>query len=799
MRVPCLLIGLMIGWVNMTHAQPYASIEEVEKVHDFIAASWEKTIRFSPEDKGTLIGLPYRYTVPSISDSFQEMYYWDTFFTGEGLIADGHIDLARSNVENMLYIVSRYGKMLNGNRAFFENRSQPPYLSKMVEHIYRKTLDKEWLRKVVPGLKKEYLFWMTRRLTSVGLNRYSNEATSAEKKRILSVLQRRLGDKFREKTEGMTDGEQMETASHYIAECESGWDFSPRFQTRCEHFCPIDLNANLYGYEKNFEFFAKELGSLEEARQWHQKAEHRKTLIRKHCREEKSGLYYDYDFVNGKRSDVVSAAVFSLLFNEVLSRKDAQRMIPPALQLLEFQYGISACENKDYGVTYQWSYPNGWAPLNYLAVSGLDRYGYKEEALRMAKKYQTAVVNIYKATGNLWEKYNVNEGNVNVVNEYKLPTMLGWTAGTFVWISQYLTSISPVAHAPKCFTGLPRECNPEEIGLKLSERFLKSGHMSKRLINYPEVCTWYGALRFSDVTGNEELQRKLEARFQPLYTTENHLFPKKNHVDFNMFGCLPLELYKLTGNTRYYEIGMSYADTQWDVPQDATPLQKSYTAKGFSWQTRMWIDDMFMITILQSKAYQVTGDSKYIDRAAREMVLYLDSLQQPNGLFYHAPDVPFYWARGNGWFAVGMAELLSNLPENHSDRPRILKGYLNMMHTLKKLQNSNGTWYQLVDKPDTWVESSGSAMFVYAMIQGVRNQWLDEKKYGEAARKGWIGLVPYINADGDVTEVCIGTGKKNDLQFYYDRPRVAGDFHGQAPMLWCAYTLAEIGKMNTND
>lgn len=437
MRISGCFIVLVLGWVNTAGAQQYATVADAKRVHDFIAASWEKTIRFSPEDKGTLIGLPHRYTVPSISDSFQEMYYWDTFFTGEGLIADGHVDLAQSNVENMLYIVDRYGKMLNGNRSFFENRSQPPYLSKMVEHVYRRNRDKEWLKKVLPGLKKEYFFWMTRRLTPMGLNRYSNEATLSDKKRILSVLQRRLGDEFREKTEQMTDGERMEVASHFIAECESGWDFTPRFQMRCEHFCPIDLNANLYGYEKNFEFFAMELGYREEARQWHQKAERRKSLIRKYCRDKQSGLYYDYNFVDGVRSDVLSAAVFSLLFNGVLSDKEARRLVPPALLSLEFRYGISACEDKEYGMTCQWSYPNGWAPLNYLAVNGLDRYGYKEEASRIARKYQTAVVNIYKKTGNLWEKYNVDEGNVNVMNEYKLPAMLGWTAGTFVWISQY--------------------------------------------------------------------------------------------------------------------------------------------------------------------------------------------------------------------------------------------------------------------------------------------------------------------------------------------------------------------------
>lgn len=99
---------------------------------------------------------------------------------------------------------------------------------------------------------------------------------------------------------------------------------------------------------------------------------------------------------------------------------------------------------------------------------------------------------------------------------------------------------------------------------------------------------------------------------------------------------------------------------------------------------------MYMIPILQIEAYKATKDSKYIDRAAKEMVLYLNELQRPNGLFYHAPDVPFYWGRGNGWIAAGMAELLQYLPKKHKDHPRILQGYLTMMNSLKDFQNSRG-------------------------------------------------------------------------------------------------------------
>ena len=238
-------------------------------------------------------------------------------------------------------------------------------------------------------------------------------------------------------------------------------------------------------------------------------------------------------------------------------------------------------------------------------------------------------------------------------------------------------------------------------------------------------------------------------------------------------------------------MGLPYADTQWQVPDTATTEEKNWALKGFSWQTRLWIDDMFMITIIQSQAYKATGKREYIDRAAREMVMYLDELQHPNGLFYHAPDVPFYWGRGNGWMAAGMTELLRYLPKDNQDRPRILEGYRLMMKNLKNYQLPDGMWSQLVDDPACWAETSGTAMFTYAMITGVKQGWLDKKEYSPVARKAWMALIPYINEEGDVTEVCIGTNKKNDKQYYYDRRRIVGDYHGQAPLLWCCFALIE--------
>ena len=192
---------------------------------------------------------------------------------------------------------------------------------------------------------------------------------------------------------------------------------------------------------------------------------------------------------------------------------------------------------------------------------------------------------------------------------------------------------------------------------------------------------------------------------------------------------------------------------------------------------------------MQVQAYRATGKQIYIDRAARAMVAYLDQLQQPNGLFFHAPDSPFYWGRGNGWMAAGAAELLRSLPVKHVARPRILEAYRKMMASLLTMQGEDGLWRQLLDHPEAWPETSGTGMFAFAMVTGVKNGWLDAETYGPAARKAWLGLVKYIDADGNISNVCAGTNKGTSVQYYLDRARNVGDLHGQAPILWTASAL----------
>lgn len=345
----------------------------------------------------------------------------------------------------------------------------------------------------------------------------------------------------------------------------------------------------------------------------------------------------------------------------------------------------------------------------------------------------------------------------------------------------------------------PKGKSPEEVGLALSRKFLATPHTRfgnprpdkpATYITYPDVCAWLGSLWMAEVTGEKELLDSLADYFEPLFGEEASWRPRTNHVDHNVFGSVPLEIYmNARKEQRFLDLGLRYADTQWECPDDAKDEQKAHAARGYSWQTRLWIDDMFMITTVQSQAYKATGDPRYIERAAREMVMYLDEIQRPNGLFYHTPDTPYFWARGNGWMAAGMAELLSILPEDNPCRGRIMEAYRLMMDTLLANQAKSGLWRQLIDQSDSWEETSGSAMFTYGMIVGVRNGWLKGRKYVKSARKGWLALVDKLNEDGELVDVCEGTNAKSDKQYYLDRKHITGDLHGHAPMIWCAVEL----------
>ena len=342
------------------------------------------------------------------------------------------------------------------------------------------------------------------------------------------------------------------------------------------------------------------------------------------------------------------------------------------------------------------------------------------------------------------------------------------------------------------FRNWPAGTSPREIGKRVAENFLarklEVEQGKRQYVIYPEVCAWYGALTVAQLINDRDLKTNLIQKFDPLLTDRVKQISPEPHVDYRVFGIVPLEIYLQTKQQKYLDLGQSLADKQWEKT----------TPDGITSEARYWIDDMYMITAVQVQAYRATHDARYLDRAAATMAAYLDKLQQPNGLFFHAADSPFYWGRGNGWVAAGMTELLRSLPKDHPRRARILDGYKKMMASLLKFQGEDGLWRQLIDHPESWAETSSTGMFTFAVVTGVKNGWLPAKTYGPAARKAWLGLLKHIDGEANVQDVCVGTNKANlevgpnldtQLKYYLARQRHSGDLHGQAPVLWSATAL----------
>ena len=321
----------------------------------------------------------------------------------------------------------------------------------------------------------------------------------------------------------------------------------------------------------------------------------------------------------------------------------------------------------------------------------------------------------------------------------------------------------------------------EQTGLLLANRFSQQALAFSSVANLPgdgykTACEWYGALGVATLTGNQSLLDSLVAKFDPLKGDFiSAMTGGDAMVDRYVFGIVPLEIYLRTGDASYLPLGTQTADNQ-----------------QVTNQTRDAIDDMFMMTGLQVQAYRATCDMTYLDFMSDIMVDYLGA-QQSNGLFFHnVTQAPVHWGRGNGWFAVGMAEMLRDLPTTHANYQTILNGYTAMMAGLVPLQSANGLWYQVLDMPNdpsNWEESSCTAMFTYAMISGVRRGILDATTYVPVIEGAWAGLQTRISGNGDVSGICTGTWYHATAQEYMALTRLTGDGHGQAPVLWSAAAL----------
>ena len=404
------------------------------RVHNYILENLPRTVRTVRESRDTLIGLPYPYTTPCISGMFQELYYWDTYFTNVGLLLSGMTQQAKHNVDNMLHLVNTYGKMPNGNRTYYLNRSQPPFLSQMVRELFEVTHDLQWLGEYAyPALEKEYAFWTEKRATPSGLQRYGCDLTNDQ-----DYLD--IADYFANRiAQPLPDDCQTRLAwgKSMMALAESGWDCTSRFALNAHEYIPADLNSLLYLLERNMAYFADTLRKCDDVAVWASRADTRKARMTTLLWDEQRGVFCDRHVPSERLNQIVSAAAFYPLFTGLAATEQAARTVQ-ALPLLEHEHGIACCEPRDDLLHLQWDYPHGWACLHHLVINGLLRYGYEDDALRIAEKYCRTVDRAFERTGNLWEKYNVVTGDISATPEYDTPPMMGWSAGVYLFCEELL-------------------------------------------------------------------------------------------------------------------------------------------------------------------------------------------------------------------------------------------------------------------------------------------------------------------------------------------------------------------------
>lgn len=393
------------------------SSSDLKKVLTHIDSYWPKLIRENKRDKGSLIGLPNPYIVPSDSEVFQEQYYWDSYPIVRALIDHPkYSQIAIGMVENFLHLVERFGIIPNASRFYFLSRSQPPLLSSMVWIVYGKTGDKNWFKRAIALVEKEYKdVWMGQthlanfRLVWHGLSRYYDI-----------------------------------NAVDLLAETESGWDMTNRFGGRCLDFLPVDLNSLLYLYEKDFEKAYQLLGDKKKSLFYRKTSERRAVTINKLMWDEKTGHYFDYDFMHQRRSNLITVAGVYPMNVGIATRKQSEKMVEVILKVLQKKFGV--VQSVRFVENKQWDWPNGWAPIQLRVVEGLLRYGYNRLALRLVKKWLFVNVKVFRETGKLWEKYDVVHGKVGMPDRYPTPHGFAWTNACFLIMSQILEFLQKHPH-----------------------------------------------------------------------------------------------------------------------------------------------------------------------------------------------------------------------------------------------------------------------------------------------------------------------------------------------------------------
>lgn len=387
----------------------------VEHVFSSIHQRWEQLVKTSPPySKGELFSLPFPYVVPG--GVYQQLFYWDSYFIILGLNISRLHELARSIVNNFFYELKTFGIIPNSSELAHLSRSQPPLLTSMIEEVWRG--DKEWLRSAYEWTKIEYKeVWMdetTHYHPQIGLNKYYD----------------RLESMLRVKGEAYLHFDEMYIPPafwHERVEAESGWDYTGRFHRQCGYFIPVDLNALLYKYETDLAAFARLLALNGEAEQWEQAAKRRKDLMNQYLWNESFGMCFDFHFLNGRQHCYYSLAAFYPLWARAASKQQAAKVVRHLPLFL--RPGGLAASNVQTG--FQWDFPNGWAPLHWIVIKGLQNYGYDLEAQEIAWRWIRLCTKVYLETGNMYEKYNVVDMSIRTVGRYPSQKGFGWTNAVY--------------------------------------------------------------------------------------------------------------------------------------------------------------------------------------------------------------------------------------------------------------------------------------------------------------------------------------------------------------------------------
>lgn len=387
--------------------------EDVQTARDYIKAYWKKLERYHPKDDGLLIGVPKPYLVPSYAEGhefdYNELYYWDSYFMIQGILDEAHKDLVMGILEDLESIFKRFKIIPNGSQLYYTSRTQPPFLTSFIFDLYHAyNPGDKWLRENIEIAKQEYQgVWMGTRKPSA--------------RKIYKDLSRYYDFNY----------------LHDLAEAESGWDMTPRFNRKAMDFLPVDLNALLYKYEMDFAAAARIFDDKREAAQWEQTAKARKKTMDDLMWDRLRGLYYDYNYVKKKRGTVSSLATYFPMWAGMVTDAQAASLVK-ALRRFENKGGVATTDTLPLGqyvlgsMPTQWAYPNGWAPLHFIVVMALERYGYHNDARRIALKWIRTNLNWFNEHGVFLEKYNVvSPKDPPAKGVYPSQVGFGWTNAVF--------------------------------------------------------------------------------------------------------------------------------------------------------------------------------------------------------------------------------------------------------------------------------------------------------------------------------------------------------------------------------